>query len=48
MEVADMSTKRYAVTCHWDEEAEVWYVDILVNMPDGLSRFRTLAQIKLD
>ena len=21
-----MSTKRYTVTCHWDEEAEVWYV----------------------
>ncbi len=26
MEIADMSTKRYTVTCHWDEEAEVWYV----------------------
>ena len=26
MEVADISTKRYTVTCHWDEEAEVWYV----------------------
>jgi hypothetical protein len=26
MGVADMSTKRYTVTCHWDEEAEVWYV----------------------
>jgi len=21
-----MSTKRYTVTCHWDEEAQVWYV----------------------
>jgi predicted RNase H-like HicB family nuclease len=21
-----MSTKRYTVTCHWDEEARVWYV----------------------
>jgi hypothetical protein len=21
-----MSTKRYTVTCHWDKEAEVWYV----------------------
>jgi hypothetical protein len=26
MEIADMSTKRYTVTCHWDEEAEVGYV----------------------
>lgn len=23
---AEMSTKRYTVTCHWDEEAQVWYV----------------------
>jgi hypothetical protein len=21
-----MSSKRYTVTCHWDKEAEVWYV----------------------
>ena len=23
---ADMSTKRYTVTCHWDQEAQVWFV----------------------
>jgi hypothetical protein len=23
---ADVSTKRYTVTCHWDEETRVWYV----------------------
>ena len=22
----DMSTRRYTVTCHWDQEARVWYV----------------------
>jgi hypothetical protein len=21
-----MHTKRYTVTCHWDEEAQVWFV----------------------
>jgi predicted RNase H-like HicB family nuclease len=21
-----MPTKRYTVTCHWDEEAQVWFV----------------------
>lgn len=21
-----MSSKRYTVTCHWDKEADVWYV----------------------